>query len=181
MPEVLTRVINLWSGPGGGKSTTKAGIFFNLKIAGYRVAQVEEYATERSAEKDWDMLANQRAVLAEQEARQRRWVGIADWIVTDSPLLLGCIYGKDEFATPQFHKEVFELYDAYENVNIWLDRPATPYQTYGRHHSEEEAREIDAQLLDLLGDRIHFRTHGDINTPQRVIQFLHRDYQFTRV
>lgn len=181
MPDVLTRVINFWSGPGGGKSTTKAGTFFHLKIAGYRVAQIEEYATERSAEKDWATLADQRAVLLEQDARQRRWTGVADWIITDSPLLLSCIYGQGDFASAAFHKEVFDLYDGYENVNIWLDRPETPYQTYGRHHSEDEAKAIDAQLLDLLGDRIHFRTHGDVNTPQRVLQFLHSDYKFTRV
>jgi hypothetical protein len=58
-----TRVLNFWSGPGAGKSTTKAGTFFLLKALSEKAAQIEEYATERSVEEDWESLANQRKVL----------------------------------------------------------------------------------------------------------------------
>ena len=177
VPEATTRVLNFISGPGGGKSTVKAGTFFHLKIAGFRVAQVEEFATERSVCRDWETLSDQRAVTWEQDARQRRWLGQVDFILTDSPLFLGCVYGQGEFATPEFHKEVMDLFGSYENVNVWLDRPATPYQTYGRHHSEDEAHDLDRMLLSLIGDRIDFRTHADAETPQRVAKFLQDRYK----
>lgn len=173
----MTRVLNFWSGPCGGKSTVKAGTFFHLKIAGDRCAQVEEYATELSVERDWTALADQRAVTLEQARRVRRFLGQVDWILSDSPLLLGCIYGEGPYAQPEFHKEVFDLFDAFENVNIWLDRPSVAYQTYGRHHSEAQALEVDRKLLDLLGDRIDFRTTADQETPQRVVKFLQERYK----
>lgn len=177
MPEPLTRVLNFISGPCGGKSTVKAGTFFHLKISGFRAAQVEEYATERSVSQDWKALSDQRHITWEQAERQRRFLGHVDWILTDSPLLLGCVYGQGEFAQPQFHKEVVDLFDSYENVNVWLDRPAGAYQTYGRHHSEQEAKAVDEKLLSLMGDRIHFRTTADENTPQRVVKFLQERYK----
>lgn len=178
MPEpLLTRVINFWSGPGGGKSTTKAGTFFALKCAGLKAAQIEEYATERSFEQDWETLSNQRAVTWEQDARQRRLLGKVNWIVTDSPLVLGCLYAQGDYVNPSFYEEVWNLYNSYENVNIWVDR-VKPYELYGRHHSELEALELDKQLRDLIDGRIHFTTPGDANAPERVMAFLREKYKF---
>ncbi|USN14263.1 hypothetical protein PAPPERLAPAPP_00300 [Brevundimonas phage vB_BpoS-Papperlapapp] len=174
---MTTRVLNFWSGPCGGKSTVKAGTFFHLKIGGYRAAQVEEYATERSVSQDWATLADQRRVTWKQASRLKRFLGHVDWILTDSPLLLGCVYGQGDYAQPEFHQEVFDLFDSYENVNVWLDRPASAYQTYGRHHNEAEALEVDQKLLALLGDRIDFRTTADESTPQRVVKFIQERYK----
>lgn len=171
MAELLTRVLNFWSGPGAGKSTTKAGTFFEMKCAGFKAVQIEEYATEKSVERDWATLHNQRKVLLRQERRQRRYLGHVEWIVTDSPLVLSCLYGTDEYSTKEFHQEVWDLYNKYENVNIWIDR-VKPYELYARHHSEEEARELDLRLLDLIGEQIHFRTPGDRDAPSRVLDFL---------
>ncbi|USN15514.1 P-loop containing nucleoside triphosphate hydrolase [Brevundimonas phage vB_BpoS-Kikimora] len=172
-----TRVLNFWGGPCSGKSTVKAGTFFHLKINGARAAQIEEYATECSFDRDFDSLSNQRKVLEEQERRQRRMLGQVDWIVTDSPLLLSCIYSSGPYRTDAFHREVFERFDLYDNVNIWLERPDGAYQTYGRHHNEAEAREIDLQLLELLEGRIDFRVKADETTPQRVMEFLAKRFK----
>jgi len=171
-----TRVLNFFSGPGAGKSTTKAGTFFELKCAGAKAAQIEEYATERSFAEDWETLANQRKVLCKQEKRQRRLLGKVNWIVTDSPIVLSCLYGRNEFATSEFRQEVWEKFNAYENVNIWVDR-VKPYQLYGRHHSEDEARELDVQLRQLIGEQIHFVTPGDQDAPRRVIEFLKQTFK----
>lgn len=177
VPKPLTRVLNFISGPGGGKSTVKAGTFFHLKINGYRAAQIEEYATERSVSQDWAALNDQRHITYEQALRQARFVGHVDWILTDSPLLLGCVYGQGDFARPEFHQEVVDLFDSYENVNIWLDRPVGAYQTYARHHTEAEALAVDDKLKRLLGDRIHFRTNADEKAPERVVKFLQERYK----
>lgn len=178
MPEPLTtRVINFWSGPGAGKSTTKAGTFFLLKSRGEKAAQIEEYATERSVEEDWVTLANQRKVTRKQEKRQARFVGKVNWIVTDSPLVLGCLYGSGEYATPEFYKEVWDLYDQYENVNVWIDR-VKPYQKYARHHDEDEARALDQRLRNLCNHIIDFTVAGDELAPAKVVEYLTNRFKF---
>jgi hypothetical protein len=178
--DLTTRVLNFFSGPGAGKSTTKAGVFFELKCAGVRAAQIEEYATERSFEQDWDTLSNQRKVTEEQDRRQRRLLHKVEWIVTDSPLVLGCLYSQGSFNNPEFHQEIWDRFNSYENVNIWVDR-AKPYQLYGRHHSETEARDLDLQLRDMMREKIHFTTLGDPDAPKRVMAFLVDKYKIERV
>lgn len=177
MPETTTRVINFWSGPGAGKSTTKAGTFFLLKAAGARAAQIEEYATERSVEEDWDTLSNQRKVLTKQDRRQRRFVGKVDWIVTDSPLVLSVLYAPPPWATEEFFKEVWQTFDQYENINVWIDR-VKPYQKYARHHDEDEARDLDGRLRNLCNHIIDFTVPGDENAPAKVVQYLRDRYKF---
>jgi hypothetical protein len=166
-----TRVINCWAGPGAGKSTTKAGIFFQLKSAGAKAIQIEEYATERSVCEDWETLANQRKVTFKQEQRQRRFLGKVDWIITDSPLPLGILYGQGKFATSEFHQEVWDLFGGYDNINIWIDR-VKPYQKYARHHDEAEARDLDRRLRAICGNRIDLTVPGDIFAPARVMEYL---------
>lgn len=151
-----------------------------MKCAGEKAAQIEEYATERSFEQDWETLSNQRKVTWAQEARQRRLLGKVNWIVTDSPLVLGCLYASGSYVNPEFFEEVWGLYEKYENVNIWIDR-VKPYELYGRHHSELEARDLDLRLKELIGDRIDFTTPGDTDAPKRVMAFLKEKYEFTGV
>ena len=63
----MSYVINLVGGPGSGKSTTAAGLFFLMKIRGLRCELVTEYAKELSYDKNWSDLKRQLHVLAEQE------------------------------------------------------------------------------------------------------------------
>lgn len=175
MPDSTTRVLNFFGGPGAGKSTIKAGTFFALKCRHLRTAQIEEYATECVFEEDWETIRNQPKLLAEQEKRQARLVGKVDWIVTDSPLVLSSIYVSAAFDTQDFHDEVWRRYDAYENVNI-LVRRVQPYQTYGRHHSEREALEVDDRIEKMMAGSIDFEVDGDVEAPRRVYEYLSNRY-----
>ena len=40
------KVINLFAGPGTGKSTTAAGLFYKMKSKGYMVELVTEFAKD---------------------------------------------------------------------------------------------------------------------------------------
>jgi hypothetical protein len=180
VPEPMTtRVINFWAGPGAGKTTAKAGTFFLMKALGEKAVQIEEYATERSVVQDWATLADQRKVTFKQEKRQRRFKGKVNWIVTDSPLPLGCIYGTGEFATQEFRTEVWKLFNDYANVNIFIERdPAKPYQRYARHHDADEAIALDARIREMCHGMIHLSVLGDQDAPAKVVAFLRDRYKF---
>ncbi|WFU52299.1 AAA family ATPase [Bradyrhizobium pachyrhizi] len=143
----MSFVINLIGGPGAGKSTTAAGVFFLLKLLNVRCELVTEFAKELTYDENWSDLKRQLYVTAEQERRQRRLVGKVDFIVTDSPLLLGVAYVSEERERHAVEQSARSLFDSYNNLNFIIER-VKPYQPYGRKQTEEEARAIDKRLLD---------------------------------
>jgi len=139
------KVINLFGGPGCGKSTTAAGLFFLMKARGHKVELVTEYAKDLTYEKNWMRLRQQLSVTGEQYARLDRLRGQVDWVVMDSPLLLGAVYAKKQFERTAAIQAFFD----FDNVSFVIDR-AKPYQPYGRRQDEESARHIDDCILLLL-------------------------------
>jgi len=79
------KVISLWAGPGAGKSTTAAALFAHMKQLRHSVELVTEYAKDLTYEQHWKRLADQLVMLAEQNYRQAKCEGQAEYIVTDSP------------------------------------------------------------------------------------------------
>lgn len=144
------KVINLWAGPGAGKSTTAAGLFRELKLRGQeRVELVMEYAKELVYAGDSATLSDQHALLREQDWRLRRLLNEVDYVISDSPLALCCIYAKGAFDNNVFRRKVMTLFNSYENVNIFLRR-VKPYQTYGRTQTRDEALEVDKAVENFL-------------------------------
>lgn len=139
------KVINLFAGPGAGKSTTAAGLFFLMKSRGHKVELVTEYAKELTYEKDWGRLGEQLVVTAEQYYRQARLKGQVDWVITDTPILLGAIYGSRHWER-EAAKAAFNEFD---NLSFVINR-VKPYQPYGRRQSEASARHIDSTTKELL-------------------------------
>lgn len=168
----MTYVINLIAGPGAGKSTTAAGVFFMLKLLNVRCELVTEFAKELTYDENWTDLKRQLYVTAEQERRQRRLVGKVDFIVTDSPLLLGVAYVSDERERRAVEESSRSLFDSYKNLNFFIER-AKPYHAYGRRQTEEEAREIDQRLLDevFLNETL-MPIRGDETAARKVLHNL---------
>lgn len=168
------KVINLWAGPGAGKSTTAAGLFFKMKCAGYKVELVTEYAKDLTYERKWDLRRDQMRVSREQAQRQNRLRWQVDFCITDSPLLLGLHY-----AQPEDRAKVYEFIHAhwhrYDNISFFINR-VNPYQPYGRRGSEQSARVVDAELVELMAKLgiSYCRIDGDENAPDRIFDFLKR-------
>jgi hypothetical protein len=116
------KVINLWAGPGAGKSTTAAGLFFLMKLTGRRVELVTEYAKEVVYDQDPTRIKNQLLILAKQDERLRRLQGQVDYVITDSPLPATWVYAKPPFQDPWFHKTVNAVFRTYDNFNILVSR-----------------------------------------------------------
>ena len=142
------KVINLFGGPGAGKSTTAAGLFHLMKFAGMSVELVTEYAKEMTWEKRHNILSDQLYILAKQYRRVKRLQGEVEFVVTDSPFLLCILYRRDDYSET-LDRLVLELWNQYENLNFYLER-VKPYVALGRSQAEAEARKIDVSTKDLL-------------------------------
>lgn len=142
---MVTTAINLFGGPGCGKSTTAAGPFYLMKCAGMRCELVTELAKELVYDGDTDALNDQLYILTEQEGRQQRLQGKVDYIITDSPLLLSWVYAKGGYKEPRFKNTVAEKFNHYNNLNYLISR-VKPYQQYGRIESVSEAERKDKEV-----------------------------------
>ena len=165
------KVINFFAGPGAGKSTTAAGLFFLMKTAGYRVELVTEYAKDLTYERSLGVMQNQLALLGEQDRRLQRLVGTVDVAITDSPLLMGLVYAKDRYTAPWFRTAVEGAFDSYDNFNVFV-HAVKPYQPWGRRQSEESARALDGPILELLAGRPRTRVSGNEDAPQILFDLL---------
>lgn len=154
----MTKVINLYGGPGTGKSTTAAAVFAELKFRGVNCEYVQEYAKDKA----WEFGTNhlgvpkvfqaQEYIFGKQHFRLRRCAQDVDVIITDCPLFLGLIYMPDDFPIPSLRTAIREAYDMYDNLNIFLVRNK-PYNPKGRFQTEEEAKELDVDVKNMLNSQ----------------------------
>lgn len=162
------KVINLWSGPGAGKSTTAAGLFYEMKKMGLEVELVSEYAKDMVWENRHNILEDQIYVFAKQQRRIARLKDHhIDWVITDSPIPLGLCYTKPSSLGSNFVSLVFEVFDRYQNHNFFLTR-CVPFNPVGRNQkTEQDAVDIDAKVLQLLHD--HALPHEVVNGGEAAI------------
>lgn len=173
------KVINLYCGPGGGKSTLAGGLFNLMKNLGYSVELVPEYAKDLTYEKNFGSLQNQLMILAQQDNRLRRLEGQVEWAITDSPLPLGLAYMTPEYET-WLSPAVWGAFHRYQNYNVLIERGDRPYQTYGRTQTQAEAMKLDTIIGHLFdqavrdGDGPDFamETVSDFEAPYRVFEEL---------
>ena len=143
----LPIVVNLIGGPGSGKSTIAAGLFYFLTISGVKVELATEYAKDKVYDKSFKTLDDQFYVFGKQFHKIWRLVEDNDVIITDSPIILSAFYNKME--SNLFGDLVIEQYKRFNPMTYFIDRE-TEYQTYGRCHTEEEAKSIDEGLKKIL-------------------------------
>jgi predicted ATPase len=169
----MTFVINLIGGPGSGKSTTAAGLFFAMKLMGLRCELVTEYAKELVYDENWSDLKKQLHVLAEQEKRQRRLVDKVDFIITDAPLITGIAYITDPRDQYAVEESAHSLFAHYNNINFIIKR-VKPYAGYGRTQTEDEARAKDQLLIDEIwkDEPIEATVPGDKDAPKVILNHL---------
>lgn len=144
----MTVIINLFGGPGAGKTTTCADIFSELKHRRVNVEMVLEVAKDFTWEKRHVALECQAYVFGKQYRNIERLMGQVDVIVTDAPLLASCIYAPDYYP-PAFKTFVMDMYNRFQNYN-YVIRRVKPYNPSGRSQTEDGARKIDTTVTDFL-------------------------------
>jgi hypothetical protein len=142
-------VIDLYGGPGTGKSTTAAGLYALLKQNGVNAELATEYAKDIVWEGRNYLLSDQLYIFAKQNRKLCRLYGKVDVIVTDSPLLLCYYYSGNEHILALILEEMKRA----RHLHVMLRRQKA-YNPSGRMQTESQAKEIDAAITAMLG-RLH--------------------------
>lgn len=143
-------LINLYGGPGTGKSTTAAHVFAELKWRGVSSELVTEYAKDLTWQESFKVRENQLYIFGKQQQRLTRLKDKVKIIVTDSPLLMGLHYGADN-TSDLFKQLVIEENSKFESLDFFLVRKKA-YDSNGRTQTETEARDIDVSVRKILHD-----------------------------
>lgn len=169
----MTKIINLFGGPGSGKSTTAALLFGKMKLAGYNCELVTEFAKQLVWQDRKNLLAkNQAYVFGKQLHYLDSVVGQVDYIVTDSPVLLSAVYVPDTYPK-SFTQFVIEIFNSYSNINFFIRRKKQ-YNPIGRNQTEEEAKGIDVKIKAFLNcyGISYAAIDGDEIASQKIITLL---------
>lgn len=140
-------IINLFGGPGSGKSTMAARIFSELKEKNYNAELVTEYAKDLTWQESFKVLSNQVYVFAKQYHRIWRLQDV-DVVITDSPLLMSVVYGD---TSKTFKDLVVSEFSKMNNINVYLQR-VKPYNPKGRSQTLDQAKELDNRILNTLDE-----------------------------
>ena len=146
-------VVNMFAGPGAGKSTTAAGLFTLLKLhEGIKCELVTEFAKDLVWEERHKTFDNQFYLFAKQQHRIWRVADQVDLTITDSPILLSNIYGKhyNRYCSNEaFYDYVLHEFKRYKNINFFIERKKR-YAEYGRNESADEAKLVDTKIKEYL-------------------------------
>lgn len=142
-------VINMFAGPGAGKSSCAADLFAYMKWMGCNVELIDEYAKQLSWEKNFTILEDQLYVMASQNRKLWRLRNQVDYVITDSPTILAPLYAPEGYLSNYFEKLTHESFQSYDNINFLLEREK-PFNPVGRHHTEEQSKQKDEEIRNML-------------------------------
>ena len=165
-----TIVVNLFGGPGVGKSTTMSYLYYKLKCMGIDVEMAPEYAKDLVWEERQRYFDEQIYIFAKQWHRINRCVGKVEVVICDSPLINSSIYLKDY--NPEFDALIMSEFDKFDNFNLLIERK-TEYVQNGRNESEEEALAVDQKFKTRLKNIPHYLINDTSNeTLDKVVEII---------
>lgn len=155
-----TTIINVYGGPGAGKSTSAAYLYYLLKVAGENVELVREYVKDWAWEGRKFGAYDEIYFLGKQVRHESMLFGKVDYIVTDAPVYMTAYYAsiycsptlaKGVMSEAQaFYQQVVE--DGHQHLHIMLNR-IRPYVQEGRYQNESQAHAVDDGVGDMLLSR----------------------------
>ncbi len=180
-----SKIINFFGGPGIGKSTQASGLFTEMKKHHMNVEYTYEFPKEVAWEGNISQLKDQFFITANQHRNISRLYGKVEYIIVDSPIILGCFYeqryGNDYpasfYSSTGLSKFLWDLFKQYNNVNILLTRNNESYDTSGRLQNLQEAQEIDEDIKQtLLINSVPFAEFSvGTNTPVDIFNYITQD------
>lgn len=173
-PVLPTLVVNLFGGPGTGKSTTAALVFGELKTKGVKVELVHEFAKDLTWEERDIALGWQPYIFGKQSYHIHRLLGKTDVIITDSPILLSShIYSRANAGYNQDDLEYLGegVYKAWNTLSIFLRRDVEfhPFESAGRNQDEVESKALDTRIIRMLAALDISYTNVNVSDAPRII------------
>lgn len=174
-----TKVINLVASPGTGKSVLSALLFAKLKTMHMSAEYVQEVAKFLIYQEKFDELNNQYNVSKNQYDIAKSIVGKQEWIIMDSPLILGLYYNRafpnNICNVQKVEKFILNKIDEFNNIYIFLKRNKNhPYEKHGRIHTLEESIQIEKDLELLLNEfNIPYKSFiSDVNSIPEIMDYI---------
>jgi hypothetical protein len=166
--------INIYGGPGLGKTTIAAFLFSELKIRHYSIEFVSEYI------KDWAWIKriptswDQWYIFGKQLHKEDVIARNGMYTVTDSPLWMQIAYMQrngDVFSSEVISacKKFDLLYP--KNLNILLKR-TVKYDTDGRYENYEQALEMDTRINAVLIDNNIVYQEFDPTKKEKILDYV---------
>lgn len=147
----MTLVVNLFGGPGVGKSTTAAWLFSKLKEEKINCELVREYVKDWAWEERRICPLKQLHILGEQTYRESILYGNVDIIITDSPVMMSSFY-QQHYTNQDYLLNATLSFMGHANdthgvryLNLLLKRDK-PYFSKGRYETEQQAKDIDQEI-----------------------------------
>lgn len=170
-----TKIVGFFAGPGSGKSTHAAGLFAALKRKGVNCELVTEFAKQMTWSQRQAEMDSQYYIFGKQYHKLHTLLGKVSVIITDSPLILGCLYNADKTEVGQtFDHLVMQVYKRMDNINVFVNRNK-PYNTAGRNQTEDQSRVIDDRIRSLLNQHHlpYLEVNSDTETQELVDKVWH--------
>lgn len=155
----MSKLINLFGGPGIGKSGISAGLTYELKKRHISCNNPYEFPKRLAWDNNIPAIQDQLYVFANQHRGIAESFGKVDYIIIDSPILFSTIYHTyytegypAEFYGEEFHKFVIHLHKQYTSINILLERGDTIHNDGERFQNLKQSLEIDSLCKKILED-----------------------------
>tara|TARA_R100001377_G_C3173079_1_gene103785 strand:+ start:556 stop:1101 length:546 start_codon:yes stop_codon:yes gene_type:complete len=177
----VSKLINLFGGPGIGKSSISAGVFYELKRKHISCNNPYEFPKRLAWDNNMSAIKDQLYVLGNQHRGIAECYGKVDYIVIDSPVLFSLIYKTwyskgypSEFYSESFNQMILDLHNNYNNINILLERSVGEHNDDERYQSLEDSIKIDVHCKKILdSNNIDYHTiRVDENTVTKIIKLI---------
>ena len=181
----MSKIINLFGGPGIGKSSIAAGITYKLKKNHITCDNPYEFPKTLAWDENHSAIADQLYVLANQHRGIVKSFGKVDYIILDSPILLSLTYKnyykKESYPSTlygeSFDKMLLDTFNQYDNINIVLERTDGNHNNNERYQNLEESIELDKEIEYSLriNDIPYHKIKVGKNTVNDILKIIKND------
>lgn len=154
----MSKIVNLFGGPGIGKSSIASGLTYKLKKKHISCDNPYEFPKVLAWDENHSAIKDQLYVLANQHRGIVKSFGKVDYIILDSPIILSLVYksvyeGIEYPASlygESFDKMVLDIHNQYDTLNILLKRTEGGFNEKERYQTLDESKILDNAIENTL-------------------------------
>jgi GTPase SAR1 family protein len=152
-------IINLFGGPGIGKSSIASGLTHEFKKRHISCDCPYEFPKSLAWDNNNEAIKDQFYVIANQHRGIAKSYGKVKYIIVDSPLLLSLVYkdfyvDKNTYPSCLYGKEfddlLLSMFNFYDNLNVVLKRGDGDFNEKERYQNLEESKLLDTLIKNVL-------------------------------